>query len=104
MAYNYYIVIEQATESRDTYGEVDTTWSTYKSVWAERQDQSGSKNYQADMPVFTDGITFKLHTHDAPDLTSKMRINHDSQYWVIRSIRKEGRLHTVIDIEAFDDE
>ena len=104
MAYNDKIVIQQATESRDDYGEVDTTWATYKTVWAERQDQTGNRGHNAEMPIFTDGITFKIHRHDAPDLTTKMRVSYDSQVWVIRGMRRDGRLHTVIDIEAFDDE
>jgi len=104
MAYNDLIVIQQRTDARDDYGEMDPTWSTYKSVWAELQTQGGSRSIQSDMPVFTDGITMRIHTHDAPAVTSKMRVSYDSQYWYINRITKEGRLHTVLDLEAYDDE
>ena len=104
MAYNDRVVIEQKTVSADTYGERDATWRTYKTVWAERQAQSGSKTNQADMPVFGDSITFKIHAHDAPDITSKMRANYDSQYWDIVRLERTGRLHYVLHIEAWDDE
>ena len=56
------------------------------------------------MPVYTDTRTFKIHTHDAPDVTTKMRISYDSNYYMIRSISKEGRLHIRLIVEDFDDE
>jgi SPP1 family predicted phage head-tail adaptor len=104
MAYNDLIVIQQKTVARDDYGEPDPTWTTYKSVWAEKVERGGDRTYQGDMPVFTDGITLRIHTHDAPAVTSKMRISYDSQYWTIVAIEKEGRLHTVLNAEAYDDE
>jgi SPP1 family predicted phage head-tail adaptor len=104
MAYNDFIVIQQVTETRGDYGGIDTSWATYKSVWAEIEDAQSSVRHDADMPVFEDGKSFKIHTHDAPGVTSKMRISYDSQYFFIRSIRKEGRLRTVLIAEAYDDE
>lgn len=103
MTYNDQIVIEQYTQSRDTYGAIDAgTWATYKTVWAEIEDVQSNVSYESDMPVFEDGKSFKFHTHDA-DVTSKMRVSYDSQYFAIRSIRKEGRLRTIIIAEAYDD-
>ena len=49
-------------------------------------------------------ITFRIHAHDAPSVTSKMRVSYDSQYWTITGISKEGRLHIVLNVEAYDDE
>ena len=104
MAYNDYIVIQQSTVSADRYGERDKTWTTYKSVWAERDDEGGYLGYTADMPVYSDSLSFRIHTHDAPDVTTKMRISYNSKYYLIRSIQTEGRLHTNLRVEAFDDE
>ena len=83
---------------------MDTSWATYKTVWAEVEDVSSNVQFESDMPVFEDGKSFKIHTHDAPGITSKMRISYDSQYFLIRNIRKEGRLRTVLIAEAYDDE
>jgi SPP1 family predicted phage head-tail adaptor len=104
MAYNYKITIEQKTVSADTYGERDATWTTYKTVWADMDDTGGVVDYESDMPIYSDTRTFKFRTHDAPDVTSKMRVSYDGDYSAIRSIRKDGRLFTVLIVEDFDDE
>jgi len=105
MAYNDKIVIQQYTQARDAMGGVDAgTWAEYKTVWADVEDVSSSESQQSDMPVFSFSKKFKFRTHDAPSVTAKMRISYDSEYWDIQSIRKEGRLHTVIIAEAYDDE
>ena len=104
MAYNDKIVIQQSTETRDAYGEVDTTWSTYKTVWAEIDDSGGSKDFTSDMPVYEDGMSFKIRQADAPDLTTKMRISWNSQVWIIRSKQRDGRLRWNIIADAYDDE
>ena len=104
MAYNDKIIIQQKSVSADTYGERDATWTTYKTVWAERQDQNGYKSDQTDMPVFTDGISFKIHAHDAPDVTTKMRVSYDSLYWDIIRMERGGRLHYILYVESYDDE
>lgn len=104
MAYNYQIVIQQTTESRGTAGGVEDTWSTYKTVYAEVDDASSGLGYASEQPVFEFSKTFKFRTADAPAVTSKMRISYDSDFYYIRTIRKEGRLNTIVVAEAFDDE
>jgi len=104
MGYNYQIVIQQRTDTADDYGERDPAWSTYKTVWAERDDTGGVISYEADMPVYSDAMSFKIHSYDAPNVTTKMRISYNSQVFMIRSIRKEGRFHLHLVSEAYDDE
>ena len=104
MAYNDKIIIQQRTDARDDYGEMDPTWSTYKTLWGERADDGGYIDYTSDQPVYSGLLSFRIHIHDAPSVTTKMRISYDSKYYMIRSLTKEGRLHTVLSVEAFDDE
>ena len=104
MTYNDSIVIQQTTESRGDAGGVEDTWSTYKTIWAEIDNISGNVQNESDMPVFSESMQFKIHTHDAPAVTSKMRISYDSRFFYIQSISKEGRLRTVLVAEAYDDE
>jgi len=104
MAYNDKIVIQQKVVSADDYGERDPTWTTYKTLWAEMIDEGGVIDYESEMPVYTDTRAFKYHAHDAPDVTTKMRVSHDNKYHDIRSIRKEGRLHITLTVQAYDDE
>jgi SPP1 family predicted phage head-tail adaptor len=104
MAYNDKIIIQQRTDGRGDAGGVEETWSTYKTVWAEIDDLSGNKDNAADMPVYEDSMSFKIHTHDAPDVTTKMRISWESQYFYIRSKQRDGRLRTTLIADAYDDE
>jgi len=104
MAYNTSITIQQATESRDTYGEVDTTWATYKTVWSEMTNPGGSLSYESDMRVYSDLRTFKFRTQDAPDVTTKMRVYDGTDYFWIRSIQKDNRMFTILTASAYDDE
>ena len=105
MAYNDSIIIQQYTQARDTLGAIDAgTWGTYKTVWADISDPYGSVSNESDMPVYSESINFKIHTHDAPAVTTKMRISYNSQYYLIASIQKEGRLRTVLTATAYDDE
>ena len=104
MGYNYQIVIQQRTDTQDDYGEMDATWSTYKTVWAERDDTGGVVSYESEQPVYSDTMIFKIHSYDAPDVTTKMQISYNSQIFAIRSVRKDGRFHLHLVTEAFDDE
>ena len=104
MAYNDKIIIQQTTESRGDAGGVEDTWTTYKTVWAEIDDLSGGKDETSDMTVYSDGMSFKIHKADAPDVTTKMRISWDSLTWYIRSRQREGRLRWILTADNFDDE
>lgn len=105
MTYNDSIVIQQYTQARDDLGAIDQgLWATYKTVWAEVEDVSGSTDDASEMPVYEDSKSFKFRTFDAPAVTTKMRISYDSRFFVIRSINKEGRLTTTLIAEAYDDE
>ena len=104
MAYNDKIIIQQSSVAADDYGERDATWTTYKTVWAEMDDSGGNLSYETDMPVFSNQRLFTIRTYDAPDVTTKMRISYDSDYYKILSVQKQGRMFTVLVAEANDDE
>ncbi len=104
LTYNDLIVIQQTTQSRTSLGEVVDTWGTYKSAWADIEDAQSNVGYEGGQPAFEDGKSFKIHTDDAPGVTTKMRISYDSTFFYIRSIRKEGRLRTILLADGYDDE
>jgi len=105
MAFNDSIIIQQQASARGEYGEAGVgAWSTYKTVWAEITDVTSYESHESEMPVFTNQKQFKIHAHDAPDVTPKMRISYDSQYFYIASIRKDGRLRMMLIGSAYDDE
>ena len=104
LTYNDSIIIQSYTQSRDLLGAIDAgSWGTHKTVWAEITDANGSVSQESDMRVYEDSKSFKIHTHDAPAVTTKMRISYDSNYYLIQSIQKD-RLRTVLIASAYDDE
>ena len=105
MTYNDQIIIQESTQVRDAYGSPDaSTWATYKTVWAEVEDLAGDESFQSDQRIYLDTKSFKIHTHDADSVTTKMRISYDSRIFLITSIDKEGRLRTKLVAIAYDDE
>jgi len=105
LTYNDLIIIQEYTQARGDYGEVDNgTWATYKSVWAEVVDGTGVEDFQSDMDIYSDIKTFKIHSPDASSVTTKMRISYDSRFFEIISMKREGRLFTTLTAIAFDDE
>lgn len=105
MTYNDSIIIQSYTQTRDTRGSIDVgSWATYKTVWAEITDVSGSVTHESDMPIYEDAKSFKFRTFDASAVTTKMRISYDSNVYVIHSIQKAGRLTTTLIASAYDDE
>jgi len=105
MAFREKIIIQQTTESRGDAGGVEDSWATYKTVWAEIDDEAGNKDHAADMPVYGNSINCKIYKLDAPAVTTKMRISYGGEYWYIHTMRKEVR-RGVIELvaEAYDDE
>ena len=105
MAFREKIIIQQPTEARGDAGGVEETWTTYKTVYAEIDDLSGGEDNTSDMVVYVNGLSFKIHKKDAPDVTTKMRISYDSEYWYIRT-RRVDRRRGFIELtgEAYDDE
>lgn len=105
MTYNDSIVIQQSTQVKDDYGSVDaSTWAAYKTVWAQIEDVSGNENFSSEQRVYEDAKSFKIHSADAPAVTTKMRISYDSRLFTIMSLNKEGRLRTTIMGVAYDDQ
>ena len=78
------ILIEQVTETRDGFGDIVQTWTTYSTRRAEVEPLNGreyfdSKSVQAD-------VTIRFRIRYLKDITPKMRINYDSRYFDIQSI------------------
>jgi SPP1 family predicted phage head-tail adaptor len=94
MAYNDLIVIQNVTETRDTYGEVVEAWPTYQSSWADIETISGSEGYPADITIYVDVKKFIIRYEEGKNVTSKMRIYYGSEYYYISSVAHRDRLRT----------
>ena len=83
------IIIQQYSESADSFGERDKTWTTYSTVWAEKIDGSGSEKDVNNQIVAEQSIDFRIRYDSG--VTEEMRINYDSKHYNIESISEEGR-------------
>lgn len=83
------IVIQSATETRDDYGAVVQTWTTFATVWARKRDIRGSEQFDVQQVNPRIAATFLIYWLSG--ITEKMRISYDGQYWDIRSINEIGR-------------
>jgi len=105
MAFREKIIIQYPVETRGDAGSLETTWATHKTVYAEIDDLSGGEDNTSDMTVYVNGLSFKIHKKDAPDVTTKMRISYDSDYWYIKSKQKDIRRGFITLIaDTYDDE
>jgi SPP1 family predicted phage head-tail adaptor len=98
------IEIEQVTETRGSEGGVTETWSVLYTVWAEVGQVSGNENYTSDMIVYNDVKKFTIYYNNGQNVTAKMRIKYNGEYYNITSITHIKRLETEIMAVRFDDE
>lgn len=78
------IIIEQATETFNSEGELVTTWATYKSVWAEILPLVG-REFWASKQVNSE-TTGKLRIRYIAGITPKMRIKFGNRYFEILGV------------------
>lgn len=80
----HYITIEQQTETFNSEGELVTTWTTYKNVWAEILPLVG-REFWASKQVNSE-TTGKLRIRYIAGVTPKMRIKFGSRILNITGI------------------
>jgi len=68
------ITIQRVSESQDSYGEADQTWSTFRIVKAGKRNLSGQENQVNDVRNPVRMVEFKIHYISG--VTNKMRIKH----------------------------
>ena len=88
------ITIQQWTDdspAQDAYGAPSGTWTTYVTRWAEKIDKGGREFFQGGL-VGEATCMFKVRY--VSGLTTKMRINYDSEYYDIIGIAELGRQDT----------
>ena len=98
------IVIQSFTYSSDSQGTVDETWVTHQNAWAEVKQLSGSENFVSGMDVYDDIKSFLIHYIEGQNVTPKMRIYYDSQYYYIISVEHRDKLKTLLVAVRNDDE
>jgi len=78
------ITIQQPTETKDSAGALQTSWSTFAIVWAEVTPQTG-REFRTAQQVNAE-ITIVFRIRYLKSVTPKMRISWDSRIFDIESI------------------
>lgn len=94
------ITIQQATETRDDYGEADETWSTFRVVRASMRIVSGDEDMVSDVRSPVRIVEFGLHYIDG--ITNKMRIKHGDDIYNILVVENINLLNRDLLITAHE--
>lgn len=88
------ITIESFTEGANEYGEPISTWATYATVWASKEDLSG-REYFASQQINAE-VSTKFRIRYRAGITAKMRIQHGgSVYQIAATMDPDGRKRTL---------
>jgi SPP1 family predicted phage head-tail adaptor len=94
------IVIQQATETRDSYGEPVPAWATFATVPAQRRDMRGAERYAADHDVAVRAAVYRLYW--IAGVTEQMRLV-DGATFRITGIAEDRRQNWLeLSVEAID--
>lgn len=78
------IVIETPTETQDTFGEPDVTWSEFASIRASVEPLAGREFFQSRQ--FDAEISTRFIMRYVSGITAKMRVKYDSRYFDINAV------------------
>ena len=97
------ITFQQATQTRNTNGEVIDTWGDYASRWAKLEYGSGSDGVESDRLIAQFNARFTVR-YDSR-INKGMRIKYKHFYYNIIRLSEIGRQDFIIlDCETTDDE
>lgn len=80
----HWITIQTRTDTRDSYGEPISTWTTFDQVWASIEPIAG-REYFASKETRSQS-THRMRIRYRSGITTKMRISWDSRLFDIESI------------------
>ena len=87
---NRWVKIEQPTNTTDTSGQVLKTWSTYRTVWAERMYNKGFDDERNQRFEVATNYKYRFDGWDS-NLTTSMRLNDRDKYYYIHNIEPLGQ-------------
>ncbi len=83
------IVIQQRTDTKDSHGDPVPAWSALATVWAEKLPMRGAERFQSQQTLAQADHRWRIRHRT--DVTEKMRISHESEYYDIQSVLEIGR-------------
>jgi SPP1 family predicted phage head-tail adaptor len=87
------ITIEEQVITRDIYGDEVAMWARLGEAWAAVEDESGAERFvtAAGEQRVAERLT-RIRLRHRSDLTPKMRIAHNSNYYNIERIERDPTL------------
>lgn len=83
------VIIEQKSDTQDSYGEAVPTWTTFATVWAKVVPFSATELFKS--AADHSQKVNKFYIRYLTGVTEVMRINYDGLYWRILGIQEINR-------------
>lgn len=83
------IVIQQGTETQNTFGEFVTVWTTYHTTFASVHKAGGNEKEEASRVTATNLVKFKIRFYTG--ITEDMIIQYNGNDYDILEIQELGR-------------
>lgn len=94
------VTIQTYTETQDTFGEPDKTWSTYATRWARIEPVTGREYYS--VKAINATISHKMTIRNTSGLTPKMRIVYGSRTFQIVSVANIGERDRFMELMCYE--
>lgn len=85
--YRHRVVIQEAQEAADSYGQAVVTWTTFATVWASVEPLQGREFFNAEQQQAE--VTTRIRIRYLAGVTAKMRVNWGGRLYNIRSVIDE---------------
>lgn len=90
------ILIEQPTETRDSYGEPVATWATLATVFGQKLDVRGTERFQSEQQLGEEVTRFLIRYRS--DVTAKMRLTVEGKVYDIEGIAEVAGRHRWLEL------
>ena len=80
----HFVTIQEATETANSYGEIERTWATFKKRWANIRPLSGRERWAAQQVQAN--LSHEVLIRYTKDVTPKMRISYNSRTFEIGTV------------------
>lgn len=94
------LTIQEPTETKNAYGELITSWSTYETVWGSVEPLRGRELWAAREKEAR--IDVRIRIRYLADITAKMRIIFGSHIYQIESIIDVELLHNEMQLMCYE--